>query len=141
MRYGSVQIGLGASLFSYPRNPDYRKFNSQIFSELRYYLLLQRGRPTSGIYIGLYADVNRARWLYREGNGIAIRKSFENAGPSIGYQHAIGEHLRFNQGVTAVLQSNVREIHYDPNGNQIEYIRTIDAWYSYYWYFRMGFVF
>jgi hypothetical protein len=141
MRYGSIQIGCGASMLSKPRNPDYKKFNTQLFAELRYYLFLQRGRPTSGIYIGLYADVNRTRWLYRQQGQVANRKSFENAGPSIGYQHAIGRHLRFNEGVTAVMQSNVREYHYAPSGEVTEYIRTYDQWYSFYWYFKMGYVF
>lgn len=140
-RYGSVQVGVGTSLFSHPKNPDYKKFNTQLFMELRYYLLLQRGRPTSGIYIGLFADMDRSRWIYRAQNSIAIRKSFENAGPSFGYQHAIGQHLRFNEGVTAVLQSTIREIHYNPNGGVIESAQTIDEWYSFYWYFKMGVVF
>jgi hypothetical protein len=142
MRYGSVQVGCGASIISHPKNPDYKKLNTQLFAELRYYICLQRGRPTSGIYIGLYADVNRTRWIYRQPQGqVANRKSFENAGPSFGYQHAIGNHLRFNEGVTAVMQSTIRENNYAPSGGVIEYIRTYDQWYSFYWYFKMGYVF
>lgn len=141
MLHGSIQFGLGADCFSHPRNPDYRKFNSQLFTEIRYYFLLHRGRPTSGIYMGLYADMIRERWIYRQGGNIAIRKSYENAGPSIGYQHAWGEHFRFNEGVTAVMQSTIRENRYEPTGGSPKSSQIVDQWYSFYWYFKMGVVF
>lgn len=141
MRYGSFQMGGGADMFSYPRNPTYIKLNVQVFAELRYYFLLQRGRPTSGIYIGLYADVNRLHWHYRQPRGIAVRRTFENGGPTIGYQHAWGKHFRFNEGVSAVIQSTIRENHYDPSGAILNEMKVVDQWYSFYWYLKMGWVF
>lgn len=141
MRHGSFQFGLGLDAITHPKHPDYKKLNTQVFAELRYYMLLRRGRPTSGIYIGLFADLDRERWIYRDGGNVAVRKSYENAGPSIGYQHAWGKHFRFNEGVMAVIQSTIRENRYGPDGQITDEINVLDQWYSYYWYFKMGFVF
>jgi hypothetical protein len=40
-----------------------------------------------------------------------------------------------------VIQSTIRENRYGPDGQITDEINVLDQWYSYYWYFKMGFVF
>jgi hypothetical protein len=101
-------------------------------------MIMRHGRRLTGLYMGLYADMNRKRWYNRNPAGIAYRTSWEDAGPSVGYQHAWGPHFRFNEGVTAVIQSNIRDNHY-VDGNVLQAV-VYDAWYTYYFYVRVGVV-
>lgn len=141
LRHGSMQFGIGMDFISQPKNPTHQKLDTQLFTELRYYILLRRSGPLSGLYCGFYADVNRERWIYRAENQVAIRRTFENIGPSIGYQHAIGKHFRFNEGVMGVHHSVTREDHFDPEGDTINNYRIAYQWISAYWYIKAGVVF
>ncbi len=141
LRHASMQFGIGLDFLTHPKNPIHRKWDTQFFTEFRYYILLRRGGPLSGFYCGLYLDITRERWIYRAENQLAIRRTFENIGPSIGYQHAIGKHLRFNEGVTAVHHSVTREDHFTPTGDFSNNYRLAYKWFSAYWYVKIGVVF
>ncbi len=105
--------------------------------------MLRHNRPANGFYFGLYADVNRMRWKYRDSKKLAVRTSWEDAGPSFGYQHSmgLGRHFLFNEGVVAVIQSSVRTFSYDPSGQVNRFEQVVDAWYSFYWYAKIAYVF
>jgi hypothetical protein len=139
-RWSSFQMGLGLNAFASPRHPDFTKLNTQFSAEVRYYMMLRHGRRLTGIYMGIYADMNRTRLYFREGGGIAFRKSWEDAGPSLGYQHAIGPHVRFNEGFAAVIQSNIRDNTYLRRGADPKVYTIYDAWYTYYFYVKMAIV-
>ena len=138
-RWSSIQFGFGVNAFPIPRNPDYTKLNTQLNAEVRWYMVLRHHRRLTGLYMGLYVDMNRTRWYYRDLKTIAVRKSWEDAGPCVGYQHALGTHFRFNEGVTAVIQSDIRENSYEI-GMAPKQFTIYDAWYTYYFYVRVGIV-
>lgn len=137
----SLNIGLGLDFVKRPLSTTYKKFDNQFFGEFRYYFLLRQGRQLSGIYCGLFGAASRERWLYQGGTRVAIRRAFEDVGLSLGYQHAIGNHIRFNQGVTAGYHSITREFHFDSYGGLIgEYAIRVNV-YGALWYIKVGYVF
>lgn len=140
-KWASLQFGFGSNFLGPHKNPDYKKFNTHIESELRYYMFLRRGRPNTGIYAGLFADMNRIRWKYRDSNRMAVRTSWEDLGTTFGYQHSFGKHFKFNEGLVANLQSIVRTNIYNPDATVLRNERVIDAWYAYYFYVKFAYAF
>ncbi len=137
----SLHFGVGLDFVKRPFSTSYKKFDNQFFGELRYYFLLRRGRQLSGIYCGLFGAASRERWLYQKGTRVAIRRGFEDVGLSLGYQHAIGKHFRFNQGVMGGYHTVTREFQFDPYGGLIgEYAIRINI-YGALWYINVGYVF
>jgi hypothetical protein len=141
MRHASMQFGIGINCLSRPKQPNHTKFDTQVFTELRYYLLLRRGQALSGVYFGFFVGVNRERWYYRDPHQTAIRRTFADYCPSIGYQHAIGKNIRFNQGITAGHRSATHEVQFAPSGDLQYDILSFYTWFSASFYVKIGVVF
>jgi hypothetical protein len=140
-RHGSMLFGLGLDCMSRPKNPTHQKLDFQAFAELRYYLLLRRGHALSGLYFGFFAGANIQSWIYRAGNHTAERSKFADLGPTVGYQHAIGRHIRFCQGIMGGHHIGTHEILFAPNGSIISESLLGYTWFSALWYARVGIVF
>jgi hypothetical protein len=141
MRHASMQFGIGINCLSRPKKPNHTKFDTQVFTELRYYLLLQRGHALSGIYFGFFVGANRERWFYRDPHQTAIRRTFADFCPTIGYQHAIGKYIRFNQGIAAGHRTATRELQFAPNGDLDYDGISYYTWFSASVYVKIGVVF
>jgi hypothetical protein len=139
--HGSIQFGLGLDCMSRPKSPTYQKLDGQVFAELRYYLLMRRGHTLSGLYFGVFAGANCQSWIYRAGKHAAERRTFADLGATVGYQHAIGRHLRFGQGILGGHHIGTYEIRFTPNGSISHESRVAYTWFSALWYMRLGLVF